>query len=124
MTSLINHKKKIGEKLVDLSYLRTEYASQNTYFATMRLAFAIGLISAYTKSLYILGFSILLLLGGYIQYKLMGEILININKNPENTDINIYKMREINNYIFIFYSILFILCIYFQFKFDRRFFKK
>ena len=109
MSLLINDKINVGEKLVDLSYLRSEYASQNTYFATMRLAFAIGLVSAYTKSLYILIFSIVLLIGGYIQYKLMGEVLININKNHNNRNKKIFKMREINNYIFIFYSILFIL---------------
>lgn len=124
MSLLINDKINVGEKLVDLSYLRSEYASQNTYFATMRLAFAIGLVSAYTKSLYILIFSIVLLIGGYIQYKLMGEVLININKNHNNRNKKIFKMREINNYIFIFYSILFIICIFLQYKYDIRFNKK
>lgn len=124
MSELINDKIGLGEKLVDLSYLRSEYASQNTYFATMRLAFAIGLVSAYTKSLYILIFSIILLIGGYIQYKLMGEVLININKNHDNRNKKIFKMREINNYIFIFYSILFMICIFLQYKYDIRFNKK
>lgn len=129
MSSLSNKKINNAELLVNLAYLRTEYASQNTYYATMRMAFAMGLVSAYTKNLYVLGFSIILLIGGFIQYKFMGNILININElsrnGKKNIDYNeIYKLREFNNMIFIFYTVIFIIAILLQFKYDKKKFFK
>lgn len=129
MSSLSNKKINNAELLVNLAYLRTEYASQNTYYATMRMAFAMGLVSAYTKNLYVLGFSIILLIGGFIQYKFMGNILININElsrnGKKNIDYNeIYKLREFNNLIFIFYTVIFIIAILLQFKYDKKKFFK
>jgi len=96
MSNIINNKVDNGKLLVNLAYLRTEYASQNTYYAKMRMAFAIALVSAYTKNFYVLAFSIILLIGGYIQYKFMGDILIEINEvtrnNNKNVDYNdLYK---------------------------------
>jgi hypothetical protein len=125
MSNIIKEKVDNAKLLVNLAYLRTEYSSQNTYFATMRIAFAFALVSAYTKSYHILGFSIVLLLGGYLQYKFMGQILIDINeltrKNTNNFDYNkIYLMREINNYIFIFYTLIFILAILLQFYHKKK----
>ena len=130
MTTLFKESKKDNAKLlVNLAYLRTEYASQNTYYATMRMAFAIGLVSAYTKNYYILVFSIILLIGGYIQYKFMGNILININELSRSGENNInydelYKLREFNNIIFIFYTLIFSLALMMQFKYDKRKFMK
>lgn len=111
--------------LVNLAYLRTEYSSQNTYYATMRLAFAIGLVSAYTKNFYILLFSIILLIGGYIQYNVMSKILIEINELTRNNKkiINyddLYKLRKFNNVILLFYTLLFILAILLQFNYNKK----
>lgn len=125
MSNIINNKVDNGKLLVNLAYLRTEYASQNTYYATMRMAFAIALVSAYTKNFYVLAFSIILLIGGYIQYKFMGDILIEINEvtrnNNKNVDYNdLYKLREFNNLVFIFYTIIFIIAIFLQFNHNRK----
>ena len=125
MSNIIKDKVDNAKLLVNLAYLRTEYASQNTYYATMRMAFAIALISAYTKNFYVLAFSIILLIGGYIQYKFMGNILIEINEvtrnNKKNVDYNdLYKLREFNNLVFIFYTIIFIIAIFLQFIHDRK----
>lgn len=125
MSNIIKDKVDNAKLLVNLAYLRTEYASQNTYYATMRMAFAIALVSAYTKNFYVLAFSIILLIGGYIQYKFMGNILIEINEltrnNKKNVDYNdLYKLREFNNIVFIFYTIIFIIAIFLQFNHDRK----
>jgi hypothetical protein len=125
MSNIIKDKVDNTKLLVNLAYLRTEYASQNTYYATMRTAFAIALVSAYTKNFYVLAFSIILLIGGYIQYKFMGNILIEINEltrnNKKNVDYNdLYKLREFNNIVFIFYTIIFIIAIFLQFNHDRK----
>ena len=125
MSNIIKDKVDNAKLLVNLAYLRTEYASQNTYYATMRMAFAIALVSAYTKNFYVLAFSIILLIGGYIQYKFMGNILIEINEvtrnNKKNVDYNdLYKLREFNNIVFIFYTIIFIIAIFLQFNHDRN----
>jgi len=125
MSNIIKDKVDNAKLLVNLAYLRTEYSSQNTYYATMRMAFAVALVSAYTKNFYILAFSIILLIGGYIQYKFMGEILIEINEatrnNKKNVDYNdLYKLREFNNSVFIFYTIIFIIAIFLQFIHDRK----
>lgn len=125
MSNIIKDKVDIAKLLVNLAYLRTEYASQNTYYATMRMAFAVALVSAYTKNFYILAFSIILLIGGYIQYKFMGNILMEINEvarnNKKNVDYNdLYKLREFNNIVFIFYTIIFIIAIFLQFNHDRK----
>ena len=125
MTNIIKDKYENAKLLVNLAYLRTEYASQNTYYATMRMAFPIALVSAYTKNFYILAFSIILLIGGYIQYKFMGDILIEINEvtrnNKKNVNYNdLYKLRELNNIVFIFYTIIFIIAIFLQFNHDRK----
>lgn len=125
MSNIIKDKFDNAKLLVNLAYLRTEYASQNTYYATMRMAFAIALVSAYTKNFYILAFSIILLIGGYIQYKFMGNILIEINEvtrnNKKNVNYNdLYKLREFNNLVFIFYTIIFIIAIFLQFIHDRK----
>ena len=125
MSNIIKDKVDNAKLLVNLAYLRTEYASQNTYYATMRMAFAIALVSAYTKNFYVLAFSIILLIGGYIQYKFMGNILIEINEvtrnNNKNVDYNdLYKLREFNNIVFIFYTIIFIIAIFLQFNHDRK----
>ena len=125
MSNIIKNKVDNAKLLVNLAYLRTEYASQNTYYATMRMAFAIALVSAYTKNFYVLAFSIILLIGGYIQYKFMGQILIEINEvtrnNKRNVDYNdLYKLREFNNIVFIFYTIIFIIAIFLQFNHDRK----
>jgi len=125
MSNIIKDKVDNTKLLVNLAYLRTEYASQNTYYATMRMAFAVALVSAYTKNFYILAFSIILLIGGYIQYKFMGDILIEINEitrnNKKNVDYNdLYKLREFNNSVFIFYTIIFIIAIFLQFIHDRK----
>lgn len=125
MSNIIKDKVDNAKLLVNLAYLRTEYASQNTYYATMRMAFAIALVSAYTKNFYVLAFSIILLIGGYIQYKFMGNILIEINEltrnNKKNVDYNdLYKLREFNNIVFVFYTIIFIIAIFLQFNHDRK----
>lgn len=125
MSNIINNKVDNAKLLVNLAYLHTEYSSQNTYYATMRMAFAVALVSAYTKNFYILAFSIILLIGGYIQYKFMGEILIEINEATRNNKRNInyndlYKLREFNNSVFIFYTIIFIIAIFLQFIHDRK----
>lgn len=125
MSNIIKDKVDNTKLLVNLAYLRTEYASQNTYYATMRMAFAIALVSAYTKNFYVLAFSIILLIGGYIQYKFMGNILIEINEltrnNKKNVDYNdLYKLREFNNIVFIFYTIIFIIAIFLEFNHDRK----
>ena len=125
MSNIIKDKVDNAKLLVNLAYLRTEYASQNTYYATMRMAFAIALVSAYTKNFYVLAFSIILLIGGYIQYKFMGNILMEINEvtrnNKKNVDYNdLYKLREFNNIVFIFYTIIFIIAIFLQFIHDRK----
>lgn len=109
-----------SQLLVYLSYLRTEYSSQNTYYATMRFAFIFALIAASTKNYYILAFSIILLIGAYIQYSSMGNILIDINelaRNPNNNMNydNLYKLRDYNNYAIIFYTIIFLIAIFLQF---------
>ena len=100
--------------------MRTEYSSQNTYYAAMRFASIFGLIAAFTKNYYILGFSIILLIGACIQYSSMGNILIDINelaRNPNNimNYENLYKLRDYNNYAIIFYTIIFLLAIFLQF---------
>ena len=125
MSNIIKDKVDNAKLLVNLAYLRTEYASQNTYYATMRAGVAIALVSAYTKNFYVLAFSIILLIGGYIQYKFMGNILIEINEltrnNKKNVDYNdLYKLREFNNIVFIFYTIIFIIAIFLQFNHDRK----
>jgi len=125
MSNIIKDKVDNAKLLVNLAYLRTEYSSQNTYYATMRMAFAVALVSAYTKNFYILAFSIILLIGGYIQYKFMGEILIEINEatrnNKKNVDYNdLYKLREFNNSVFIFYTIIFIIAIFLQFNHNKK----
>ena len=125
MSNIIKDKVDNTKLLVNLAYLRTEYASQNTYYATMRMAFAIALVSAYAKNFYVLAFSIILLIGGYIQYKFMGNILIEINEltrnNKKNVDYNdLYKLREFNNIVFIFYTIIFIIAIFLEFNHDRK----
>lgn len=125
MSNILEDYPDTSKLLVNLAYLRTEYASQNTYYATMRMAFAIALVSAYTKNFYILAFSIILLIGGYIQYKFMGNILIEINEvtrnNKKNVDYNnLYKLREFNNIVFVFYTIIFIIAIFLQFFHDRK----
>lgn len=125
MSNIIKDKIDDAKLLVNLAYLRAEYASQNTYYATMRMAFAIALVSAYTKNFYVLAFSIILLIGGYIQYKFMGNILIEINEVTRNNNKNInyndlYKLREFNNIVFIFYTIIFILAIFLQFNHDKK----
>lgn len=125
MSNIIKDNVDNAKLLVNLAYLRTEYASQNTYYATMRMAFAIALVSAYTKNFYVLAFSIILLIGGYIQYKFMGNILIEINEVTRNNNKNInyndlYKLREFNNIVFIFYTIIFILAIFLQFNHDKK----
>lgn len=125
MSNIIKDKVDNAKLLVNLAYLRTEYASQNTYYATMRMAFAIALVSAYTKNFYVLAFSIILLLGGYIQYKFMGNILIEINEltrnNKKNLEYNdLYKLREFNNIIFIFYTITFLIVIFLQFSYNKK----
>ena len=125
MSNIIKDKVDNAKLLVNLAYLRTEYASQNTYYATMRMAFTIALVSAYTKNFYVLAFSIILLIGGYIQYKFMGNILMEINEltrnNKKNVDYNdLYKLREFNNIVFIFYTIIFIIAIFLQFNHDRK----
>lgn len=125
MSNIINNEVDNGKLLVNLAYLRTEYASQNTYYATMRMAFAIALVSAYTKNFYVLAFSIILLIGGYIQYKFMGNILIEINEvttnNKKNVDYkDLYKLRKFNNIVFIFYTIIFIIAIFLQFNHNRK----
>lgn len=125
MSNIIKDKVHNAKLLVNLAYLRTEYASQNTYYATMRMAFAIALVSAYTKNFYVLAFSIIILIGGYIQYKFMGNILIEINEvtrnNKKNVNYNdLYKLREFNNLVFIFYTIIFIIAIFLQFIHDRK----
>jgi len=125
MSNIIKDKVDNVKLLVNLAYLRTEYASQNTYYATMRMAFAVALVSAYTKNFYVLAFSIILLIGGYIQYKFMGNILIEINEvtrnNKKNVNYNdLYKLREFNNLVFIFYTIIFIIAIFLQFIHDRK----
>jgi len=127
MSNIIKDKVDNAKLLVNLAYLRTEYASQNTYYATMRMAFAIALVSAYTKNFYILAFSIILLIGGYIQYKFMGQILIDINELTRNNNKKVdykdlYKLREFNNKIFIFYTILFLIAIFLQFNHDKKIF--
>ena len=88
MSNILEDDPDTSKLLVNLAYLRTEYASQNTYYATMRMAFAISLVSAYTKNFYILAFSIILLIGGYIQYNFMGNILIDINEVTRNNKKN------------------------------------
>jgi hypothetical protein len=125
MSNIIKDKVHNAKLLVNLAYLRTEYASQNTYYATMRMAFAIALVSAYTKNFYVLAFSIIILIGGYIQYKFMGNILIEINEvtrnNKKNVNYNdLYKLREFNNLVFIFYTIIFIIAIFLQFNHDKK----
>lgn len=125
MSNIIKDKVDNAKLLVNLAYLRTEYASQNTYYATMRMAFAIALVSAYTKNFYVLAFSIIILIGGYIQYKFMGNILIEINEvtrnNKKNVNYNdLYKLREFNNLVFIFYTIIFIIAIFLQFNHDKK----
>ena len=125
MSNIIKDKVDNTKLLVNLAYLRTEYASQNTYYATMRAGVAIALVSAYTKNFYVLAFSIILLIGGYIQYKFMGNILIEINEltrnNKKNVDYNdLYKLREFNNIVFIFYTIIFIIAIFLEFNHDRK----
>jgi hypothetical protein len=125
MSNIINNKVDNSKLLVNLAYLRREYASQNTYYATMRMAFVIALVSAYTKNFYVLAFSIILLIGGYIQYKFMGNILIEINEvttnNKKNVDYkDLYKLRKFNNIVFIFYTIIFIIAIFLQFNHNRK----
>lgn len=124
MSNIIKDKVDNAKLLVNLAYLRTEYASQNTYYATIRMAFAIALVSAYTKNFYVLAFSIILLIGGYIQYKFMGQILIDINELTRNNNKKVdyrdlYKLRELNSKIFIFYTILFLIAIFLQFTHNR-----
>jgi hypothetical protein len=55
----------------------------------------------------------------------MGNILIEINEltrnNKKNVDYNdLYKLREFNNIVFIFYTIIFIIAIFLQFNHDRK----
>jgi len=55
----------------------------------------------------------------------MGNILIEINEvtrnNKKNVDYNdLYKLREFNNSVFIFYTIIFIIAIYLQFNHNRK----
>ena len=124
MSNIIKDNVDNAKLLVNLAYLRTEYASQNTYYATIRMAFAIALVSAYTKNFYVLAFSIILLIGGYIQYKFMGQILIDINELTRNNNKKVnyrdlYKLREFNSKIFIFYTILFLIAIFLQFTHNR-----
>jgi len=125
MSNIIKDKIGDAKLLVDLAYLRAEYASQNTYYATMRMAFAIALVSAYTKNFYILAFSIILLIGGYIQYNFMGNILIEINELAKNNKKNIdnkdlYRLREFNNIVLLFYTIIFIIAIFLQFYHNKK----
>jgi hypothetical protein len=125
MSNIIKDKIDDSKVLVNLAYLRAEYASQNTYYATMRMAFAIALVSAYTKNFYILAFSIILLIGGYIQYNFMGNILIEINELAKNNKKNIdnkdlYKLREYNNIVLLFYTIIFIIAIFLQFYHNKK----
>ena len=70
MSNIIKDNVDNAKLLVNLAYLRTEYASQNTYYATMRMAFAIALVSAYTKNFYVLAFSIITTLLGPLIFNL------------------------------------------------------
>ena len=55
----------------------------------------------------------------------MGNILIEINEitrnNKKNLDYNdLYKLREFNNIIFIFYTIIFLIAIFLQFNNNKK----
>lgn len=79
----------------------------------MRAAFTIALVASYTRKWFILGFSILLLIGAYVQYYLLGELLVKIHKNENNTENikanetdteietenYVYKLRNSNKYL-------------------------
>ena len=117
-----------GKKMVHLSYLRTELSSQNTYFATMRTAFALAVVAAYTQKWFILLFSIILLFGGYIQYYMLGDIIKNINDKTydlnddeeRNKYYDLYQLREVNNKVLLFYVILFSIAIMLEFITETR----
>lgn len=126
---MINDKSvKTGMKLVELSYLRTELSSQNTYFSTMRTAFALAVVAAYTQKWFILLFSIILLIGGYSQYYMLGDILKNINEKQEyendkeerNKYYELYKLRENNNKILLFYCLIFGIAVTLEFMTEKR----
>lgn len=115
----------LSKKSLEFAYLRTELSSQNTYYSIMRAAFTIALVASYTRKWFILGFSILLLIGAYVQYYLLGELLVKIHKNENNTENikanetdteietenYVYKLRNSNKYLIFYYSVLFILVI-------------
>ena len=62
------------------AYLRTEFASQNTYLATSRLSLAIALIAGVTKQQSIFFYAILTSVLSYVQYILVSNLLKDIMK--------------------------------------------
>jgi len=101
-----------SRKLVELAYIRTELAAENTYLATMRVAFTLAIVATFTQKWFILGFSILLLLGALIQYHKLSKYLIVMNTSKkEDSEEAISRLANINKYVFIFYSSIFILTI-------------
>ena len=124
----INSKVNTDKKLVELSYLRTELSSQNTYYATVRTTFAIAVVAAYTQKWYILLFSILVIIGGYIQYYMVGDILKNINERKDDLNDNeernkyyeLYKLRDVNNKVLLFYCVLFGIAVLLEFFTEKR----
>lgn len=103
-----------------LAYIRAEYSNQTTFFSMIKTAFVLSAVSAYTKKWFIFIFALILLFGGIIQYTYMSHILMKINKSSTEKNIflnkDLYKMRDINKNLFIFYVLLFIIAMYYQFK--------
>ena len=103
------------------AYLRTEFASQNTYLATSRLSLAIALIAGVTKQQSIFFYAILTSILSYVQYILVSNLLKDIMKKSvtKNSVERVFQVNLYNRFIFSIYSILGIFVIlyeYYSFK--------
>lgn len=104
------------------SYLRTEFASQNTYLATSRLSLAIALIAGVTKQYSIFIYAILTSVLSYVQYILVSNLLKDIMENEitKGSVERVFKVNEYNRFIFSLYSILGIFVILYEYYLFKK----
>jgi hypothetical protein len=104
------------------AYLRTEFASQNTYLATSRLSLAIALIAGVTKQYSIFIYAILTSVLSYVQYILVSNLLKDIMKKDISKESveRVFKVNEYNRFIFSLYSILGIFVILYEYYLFKK----
>ena len=103
------------------AYLRTEFASQNTYLATSRLSLAIALIAGVTKQYSIFIYAILtsvLLMFNTFWYRIFKRYY---EKDISKESVErVFKVNEYNRFIFSLYSILGIFVILYEYYLFKK----